>query len=57
MKKLEVESTSVAEYAQLGAMALAFNRAIATRRPFGIQHSARISICITVINSFLAVWE
>jgi hypothetical protein len=52
-----VESTSIAEYAQLVAMALVFIRANATRCPFGIQHSARISKCITVINSFLAVWE
>ena len=44
MKELEVESTAVSEYAQLVAMALAFNRAIATRRPFGIQHSAQLSI-------------
>jgi hypothetical protein len=46
-----VESTAVSEYAQLVAMALAFNRAIVTRCPFGIQRSARISTCITVINS------
>ena len=51
MKELEVESTAVSEYAQLVAMALAFNRAIVTRCPFGIQRSARISTCITVINS------
>ena len=49
--------TSIAEDAQLVAMTLVFNRAIATRYPFGIQHSARISTCITVINSFIEEWE
>jgi hypothetical protein len=57
MKELDVILTSIAEDAQLVAMTLVFNRAIATRYPFGIQHSARISTCITVINSFIEEWE